>query len=199
MSSTGRKKKNGLVTPRRNQDFYSTPLKTTRSLLEVPEVKNILVPQAHILEPCAGDLATVHALDDYCPEMQYSCVEVRKSEYYKHLAFQYARNLDLTSYFMDFRGFYTQAKVDIIITNPPFFIWQEITEKALTICPRVCMLLRLGVLGSKKKRNKFWKEHKPLIAILSDRPSFTQDGNTDSDYYAWFMWGCGREGEYTVI
>ncbi|QXL90608.1 hypothetical protein [Salmonella phage NINP13076] len=50
------------------------------------------------------------------------------------------------------------------------------------------MLLRIGFLES-MKRWEWWQEN-PIssLLILSQRPSFTDDGKTDGSGYAWFVW-----------
>jgi hypothetical protein len=53
------------------------------------------------------------------------------------------------------------------------------------------MLLRLGFLESKKRR-EFWRRH-PLTQLypLIERPSFTGSG-TDATAYGWFVWSNQR-------
>jgi len=93
--------------------------------------------------------------------------------------------------------------IDIIITNPPFTHALEFLKKSLSEAPTVIYLLRLNFLGSQKRHN-FWLLN-PLthLFVLSKRPSFTEDGNTDSTEYAWFVWDRGslikkRPGVYVL-
>ena len=86
----------------------------------------------------------------------------------------------------------TQENIyDVVITNPPFAIAQDIIEKSLQVCKEwwyVVMLLRLNYIGS-KDRAWFWKKYPPY-AIYADnkRMSFTPDNGTDSIEYAHFVW-----------
>lgn len=86
----------------------------------------------------------------------------------------------------------TQENIyDLVITNPPFAIAQEIIEKSLQVCKGwwyVVMLLRLNYIGS-NDRAKFWQKYPPY-AIYADnkRMSFTPDKGTDSIEYAHFVW-----------
>lgn len=89
---------------------------------------------------------------------------------------------------------------DVIITNPPFNIAQEIIEKALKESTYVVMLLRLNFLGS-KQRFEFWQKHPAKkIYVHHKRMSFT-GGPTDSIEYAHFVWqnGYDRPTEIEVI
>ena len=78
--------------------------------------------------------------------------------------------------------------VDCILTNPPFSLAQEFVEKARTEADVVIMLLRVGFLGS-IRRKEFWSKNPPSAMItLSKRPSFTDNGKTDGAEYAFFIW-----------
>lgn len=78
--------------------------------------------------------------------------------------------------------------VDCILTNPPYSLAQEFVDKALGEADVVIMLLRLGFLES-MKRNEWWQENSiTSLMVLSQRPSFTEDGKTDGSGYAWFVW-----------
>jgi len=92
---------------------------------------------------------------------------------------------------------------DLIITNPPYSLALEFLEKSLGEAKTVIYLLRLNFLGS-QRRHKFWCLNPPThLFVLSKRPSFTEDGNTDSTEYAWFCWDRGslikkRPGVYVL-
>jgi len=75
-----------------------------------------------------------------------------------------------------------------VVMNPPFSHCFEFVKKYVAETKHVFALLRLGFLASKKRRE--WLENNPPngLIILSSRPSFTEDGKTDSQEYAWFCW-----------
>lgn len=93
-----------------------------------------------------------------------------------------------------------------IITNPPYAIALDFTAQALlTPSPWVCMLLRVNVIASRPWREIFatprtgQEVRRPgtltpptTIVNLVRRPSFTGDGNTSMDNYAWFVWASGQ-------
>ncbi len=94
------------------------------------------------------------------------------------------------------------AQPDVIITNPPFALAQEITEKALKDVKSgglVIMLLRLNFLGG-QKRVKFWETHMPTwIYIHSKRMSFTDDKKTDSIEYMHAVWIAGESPKFAKV
>lgn len=86
------------------------------------------------------------------------------------------------------------AGLDVVITNPPFYLSKEIIEKALDESEYVVMLLRLNFLGS-KGRFEFWQNNPPKkIYVHHKRMSFTDGGGTDSIEYAHFVWQRGYTG-----
>jgi hypothetical protein len=92
----------------------------------------------------------------------------------------------------DFLQWDTSIDYDLIITNPPFAIAEEITRKALSLADpesgKVIMLQRLNWLGS-ASRDAFFTEYPPsLIVFHAKRPSFGGTSSTDSIEYAHFIW-----------
>ena len=85
----------------------------------------------------------------------------------------------------------------VILTNPPFSLALEFCDHAIKHAEHVFMLLRLNFLAAKKRRN-WWIMHEPsALFVLSERPSFTDNGKTDATDYAWFYWG--RPAQYRGI
>ena len=91
--------------------------------------------------------------------------------------------------------------IDVIITNPPFNIAQEIIEKSLSIIKPngfVIMLLRLNFFGSKQRRN-FWLNNMPIFTFVHhQRISFTK-GQTDSIEYMHCVWQKDIVQDYTKL
>lgn len=74
------------------------------------------------------------------------------------------------------------------LTNPPFSLAQEFCDHAISHSEHTLMLLRLNFLASVKRKD-WWIQHTPrALFVLSKRPSFTDDGKTDSCEYCWFYW-----------
>lgn len=80
---------------------------------------------------------------------------------------------------------------DLIATNPPFSLAEAFMRRSLDLLAPYgfCLfLLRLSFLAS-QKRYKLWTEqvHLQYIGVLPTRPSFTDDGSTDSVDYIWVI------------
>ena len=89
------------------------------------------------------------------------------------------------------------TRFDLIITNPPYSLAMEFVEKSMEIRRDknsiVCMLLRIGFLGS-KKRATWLRANTPSVYITPKRPSFVNGGN-DNCEYGWFIWQDSWEGQ----
>lgn len=202
MSSTGRSKKDGTKTPRRDKDFYATPLEAVYSLLNQPEIHELLCNTNVLYEPCAGDLAIVDAIRrrSLLPPW-IVCSDVRPM-YYHYKA--YAHAWGITNLLANEEDYLTSGTTPLgdngllIITNPPFSLTMPMLQKSLTESSNVIYLMRLDILGSKARQN-FWQTRKPDIYIMSKRHSFTGDGATDSCYYAWFWFHPNESGKWKVI
>ena len=142
-------------------DFYATPESAFKPLL--PFLKAMPEP---IWEPACGDGRLLR---------------------WMHLDEIDAKGNDIGRNGYDFLQ--DNAQRAAIITNPPFSLALEFCDHAINHAPNVFMLLRLNFLGSQKRRD-WWRRNPPAaLFILSERPSFTDDGQTDATDYAWFYWG----------
>lgn len=83
---------------------------------------------------------------------------------------------------------------DLVISNPPFRLWDEFVRAMLPLVAPGGTCLVLGfvhVLGG-QGRAAWWRKHPPSRIWLSPRrASFTSDGATDSRDSAWFSWEPG--------
>lgn len=95
-----------------------------------------------------------------------------------------------------------ENKYDVIITNPPFYLAQEIIEKALKDVVDggyVVMLLRLNFFGS-NQRFPFWEKQLPVWCYVHHRRfSFTDDGKTDSIEYMHAVWQKNNSPAFTML
>jgi hypothetical protein len=166
---------------RRRADFYPTPHWATRTLLNsFPLIgRNKML---RIKEVCAGRGNISKVIKEFYPDCELT----------QHELF---RNKQLPQYgeciFGDFFKTSTEdLTLDYVITNPPFSLAQEFIERCRELYPNaeIIMLLPFSFLGS-AKRYDFWLKNTPnKFSILSDRPSFSNDGKTDSSVYNWTHW-----------
>ncbi len=102
----------------------------------------------------------------------------------------------------DYLTYKLKSKPDIIISNPPFFIAQEFITKALsdiTDDGYVIMFLRLNFLGTQIRKQFFDNNMPETIYVHHKRPSFTDDGGTDSIEYAHFIWRKGQKLSESIL
>lgn len=156
-------------TKRREADYYATPEAAFRPLLPYLH-RTCERDDLEVWEPACGDGRLLEWMNEYGIESDGS--DLSKS--YDFLKDGKARG--------------------VIVTNPPFSLALEFCDHAIAHSPNVFMLLRLNFLAS-EKRHEWWKLHKPsALFVLSKRPSFTEDGQTDATDYAWFYWGKLHQG-----
>lgn len=147
------------------------------------------------LDPCAGG--------DEKNEMSYPAVIIKAigtpKENVKTIDIREDSRAEKKGNFLEMN--FTE-EYDIVITNPPFNLAQEIIEKSLSVTQEggyVIMLLRLNFLGS-KARKPFWEKYPPkYIYVHHKRISFKEDGGTDSIEYAHFVWQKGQSPKQALL
>ena len=87
-----------------------------------------------------------------------------------------------------------------IVTNPPYGLAGEFVRHGLTICPRVCMLLRLAFLESERRsaildngwlaRVHVFRKRLPMM----HREGWTGPRASSAIAFAWFVWDREHEG-----
>ncbi len=83
----------------------------------------------------------------------------------------------------------TLSDVTVALGNPPFTWCAEFLLQIWRLCPgaEVVLLLPLN-FESSKDRHPIVSKRTPDRYVLPNRPSFTDDGQTDAQDYAWFRW-----------
>lgn len=174
-------------------DWYPTPDWCIEGLLHVAPPPGDLV----VLEPAAGDGALVRVLRaagrdvralDIRPAVMPELRKLCPSEWGCWL-----RLSDPSRGYPELLKLCGQLERTAILTNPPFALGPQFVAQALlTPSPWVGMLLRLDVLGSKPWAKVFAIKMPTCIVPLQRRPSFTGDGQTSFNNYAWLIWEAGR-------
>ena len=176
----------------RNQaDAYYTPITVIDNLLDYHSIKS-----GGVLEPSAGCGNFAKAIKDRGYNNHITSLELRDEEQEKLLI--HSDEVIIT----DFLKWSTDDKYKTIIGNPPYSLALEFMEKCFEIADKdteIIMLLRTAFLES-KKRYEFWQQH-PLskLYVLSQRPSFLQNGKSDATSYSWFIWDNSGKQEIKVI
>ena len=172
---------------RHKSDYYVTPNWIIDDLFDsIPELFEDMEGRI-ALDPCAGG-GVLHGMQAF--DMPYPKALRRRG--WKTIHTMDIRDDSLAEIKHDFLQWDTKIDYDLIITNPPFAIAEEITRKALSLVDsesgKVIMLQRFNWYGS-KARDAFFRKYPPsLIVFHAKRPSFGGTRNTDSCEYAHFIW-----------
>jgi hypothetical protein len=168
-------------------DFYETPSWAVRAIGRVLPI----TPEMRLLDPGCGTGAILREIGALFPENEILGLEKDETRFRACEA-----STELPVAHGDF--FLHAEKHDVIISNPPYSHALEFVQHARTLAPIVVMLLRLPWIAS-QRRAEWHRENLSHIRILPKRPSFTADGKTDATEYAWFCWGVGDEGRYSIL
>lgn len=170
----------------RKDDLYETPPEAVHALLGVERLPQIL------WEPACGPGAIVRVL-------RASGRQV------------YATDLvDYASPDQDMAGWdflmERQAPIGVqaIVTNPPFKNCTEFVAHALTLAPKVVMLMRLAFLESEKRRDVI--DQSPLARVhifrkrlpMMHRAGWEGRKSNSGMAFAWFVWEQGYVGAPTL-
>ncbi|HSN20084.1 MAG TPA: class I SAM-dependent methyltransferase [Usitatibacter sp.] len=187
MSATNVPKADGTLTERHADDAYMTPRWCIGAIL--PHLG-----RAHrTLDPCCGDGAILDAFGvgaAYGIEIDPGRESMARAKGHEVVCAD-ALALPPTLW----------RRPDRIVTNPPFALALPFLERALAEVAEggtVAFLLRLAWMAG-RKRAAFHRAHPSDVYVLSKRPSFTANGKSDSAEYAWFCFGPGRGGRWSVL
>lgn len=190
MSATGVPNKAGVVYARHKDDAYFTPAWCTEAIARVIGFHGI-----RVLDPCCGEGSILSALATTRPRGHMRGIELDDERAAK------AAGLGFHVTARDSLGPESWGQPDAVITNPPFSLAMEFLVRSLReVGPSgdVVFLLRLAWMAS-QGRVAFHRAHPSDVYVLPKRPSFTGDGRSDSADYAWFCFGPGRGGRWSVL
>lgn len=166
-------------------DFYATHPSSTKALLEVEE---IIYPA---LEPACGQGHISKLLDEY------------RTKSFDLIDRGYGNGgVDFLTH--DFVGEY-----NTIITNPPFYLFQDFIERALKMAKKkVIFFGKLQALEGMKRGT--FLENTPLktVYVFKKRQQPMRNGHSNDEItgkkmsstmaFAWFVWEIGYTGKPTI-
>lgn len=167
-------------------DRYDTPGIITQQFLDQWKPRTRI---RRILEPCAGSGAMLRELRGHWSLAQIDATDIDPRT-------RMAKRADILdpASMADALGRDAIGSYDLIITNPPFILAQEMLDRSLELVRRgglVVLLLRLGFLES-SRRNVWWRTRMPReVWVLPSRPRFyksAKGSTSDSATYGWFVW-----------
>jgi hypothetical protein len=212
MSATGRSEAAETGYVRHPDDDFSTPDWATLAILP------FLPMDIPIIEPSAGSGAILRAikkwrrvdpLTGFCtPAASVTAIEVDMER--AEIARVHGYRVMTTDFLVWARSGPPVDQRTLIITNPPYKLAMEFVEASLrligghdykSMSPRVgivAMLLRINWMAS-QGRAEFHRMNPSDVYVLPKRPSFTGNGKTDATEYAWYLWGPGMGGRWSVL
>jgi hypothetical protein len=172
---------------RRPADFYETPAWCVHRLLEA-----LPLPKGLWFESCAGDGAIIKAVNEVRDDVTWHAHELREECELELHGIDFVAQVEIG----DLLARSTFPKASVCITNPPFSIAKEMVEHLLRHgdFKYLIMLQRLNWCGA--ERADLFRELKPSVYVLPDRPSFT-GGGADSIEYGW--WVFDGEGKLRIL
>jgi len=171
-------------------DFYATPSESTKAILDKEKLFG------SILEPACGNGAISKEIIEKYPQIElYSCDLIDRG-------YGLPRNSDF------FKSEMTQNSVDIVITNPPFSLFQEFAEKALEIVrDRVILFGKLQALEGQKRATFLQNSPLRTVYVFKARQNPLRNGSAVDENgkpwantmaFAWFVWEIGYTGKPTI-
>lgn len=165
----------------RKDDLYETPDVAVEALLRVEQLPHL------IWEPACGPGRIVNMLR----KAGHEVIAGDLVDYGCPVSF---KGID---FLMETRA---PMKAECIVTNPPFKLAGEFVAKALELCPRVVMLLRLAFLESERRRQILDNGTLARVHVFRKRlPMMHRAGwegrkSNSSMAFAWFVWDRSHRG-----
>ena len=112
----------------------------------------------------------------------------------------YGQGQDSVKDFLDLKPAWAD-EIDAVVTNPPYRLAQHFVRHALTLCPRVFMLLRLTFYESERRKDVLDGVGLIRVHVFRNRlPMMHRDGwagnrASNSVAFAWYVWQRGYTGK----
>ncbi len=171
--------------PRREYDFYPTPLSFARTALDLLPLA--FYPRS-IIDPGAGTGIWGEAAKAKWPKSIINGYEIRQED--QPGEYNYWKTGD----YLDIE---ITGGVSLVMGNPPYKFAEEFIRKSLDLLEDggyLVFMLRLAILES-KKRMQLWKDYpRKKVVVCANRPSFSGDGKTNATAFAFLYWEKGYIG-----
>jgi len=170
-------------------DFYATPIEATEALLKI---EKIIYPA---WEPACGQGHIAKLLGVDCSDEDYYASDIVDRGFG-----------DVCDFLSPLKDDYKNLKkINTIITNPPFSLFQEFAERALKIAQeKVILFGKIQALEGQKRAT--FLENSPLkvVYVFKRRINPLRNGNPVDENgkkwastmaFAWYVWEIGYKGE----
>ena len=170
----------------RKDDLYQKPPEAVRALLKVEKLPSV------IWEPACGPGSIVRELRATGRQVYATDLVDYDSPHQDQAGWDFLMETQLP------------IGVQAIVSNPPFKNAAVFVRKALELCPRVIMLMRLNFLegagrsdiidGGQLARVLPFKERLPMM----HREGWTGPKSTNTIAFAWFIWDHSAQAPTTI-
>lgn len=177
---------NTSIRGREENDYYATPPKTTKAILDVLKLTG------SIYEPACGEGHIVKVLKEYYPDNKIYSSDLIDRGYNKG-------GINFLTHD------YKDKKFCNIITNPPFKFAEEFIRKSLDITTdKVLILCKIQLLESKQRSKMFNETPLKYIYVFTNRQATWMNGQEVDEKgkpwsttmcLAWYIWEHGYKGE----
>lgn len=170
----------------RKDDLYQTPPVAVRALLDVEKLPH------RIWEPACGPGNIVKELREAGHDVLATDLVEYQSPYQDQSGFDFLLPFSMPE------------GVEAIVTNPPFKNAEAFVSKALSICPKVVMLLRLAFIESERRRSILDVHSLARVYVFRKRlPMMHRAGwegrkSNSGMAFAWFVWDRHHDGPTTI-
>lgn len=100
---------------------------------------------------------------------------------------------------IDSKPLYGHNEADLVIGNPPYNLAEDFViyslENVLGDTGYICMLLQASFLWGERRFSRVNSKYPPKEVIVRKRVSFTGNGKTNGDDYAYYIWEKGYTGK----
>lgn len=180
-----------------DNDYYATAPESIKALLEVEE---IIYPA---LEPACGEGHISKFLN-----MEATCSGDLINRGFGNYFGDFLADTEIDLWQDWLNDFGLNEKIQTVITNPPFNLFQEFVEKALTVAEKkVIMFGKLQALEGKKRATFLEKSPLKTVYVFKTRQNPLPNGSTLDEKgkpwastmaFAWYVWEIGYTGEPVI-
>lgn len=159
------------------EDFYETPAYTTKAILPTVMARH---KGQTILDPFAGNGAILATILSEYPFVPVGGIELNEARA------ESCRKRGIVCMTANALTTYTQNQ-HLVITNPPYSIALEAVKAGLMLaggCPAF-FLMPFSFRSPKPRRAELFREKRPNVHLLADRPSFCKSVTCTSNACDW--------------
>lgn len=173
-------------------DFYATDPKAVEQLFEKE-----FFGEGDYLEPCVGQGHISNKIKQLVPNSNVDSIDLVDRGYPDVIV-------------LDFLAYETTKHYDYIISNPPYSLAKEFTEKGLSLLKpkgKMALFLKIQFLEGEKRRKLFEETPPKYIYVFTKRMATFNNGSEVDEKgkrwattmcHAWFVWEKGFNGETVV-